>query len=111
MSAVSSSPSSPQGSSANSVTPLRDDVRATAQAARVVARRHSKSTGWWVGRVLLYAVLIVASVAMLIPFFWMIMSSFKRDNEVFSVPVRWLPATWHPENYLRIFSDSMVVTR
>jgi multiple sugar transport system permease protein len=90
------------------VASVTEDVVSTVQAVRVIAKRHThKSTSWWIGRVALYALLVVASVAMLIPFFWMVISSFKRDNEVFSVPVRWLPLTWHPENYIRIFSNSM----
>ena len=59
-----------------------------------------------VGRTILYIVLIVAAAAMLTPFFWMVMSSLKDANSVFSVPVRWLPEVFVWENYVDIWARS-----
>jgi len=59
-----------------------------------------------VGRTILYIVLIVAATAMLTPFFWMVMSSLKDANSVFSVPVRWLPEVFVWENYVDIWARS-----
>ncbi|MDN3310863.1 carbohydrate ABC transporter permease [Microbacterium oryzae] len=63
-----------------------------------------------VGRTLLYVVLIIAAVAMLTPFFWMIMSSLKDANSVFSVPVRWLPEVFVWDNYVDIWTRSDILT-
>ena len=59
-----------------------------------------------VGRTILYIVLIVAAAAMFTPFFWMVMSSLKDANSVFSVPVRWLPEVFVWENYVDIWARS-----
>jgi len=68
--------------------------------------RPAGSRGSTVGRTILYIVLIVAAAAMLTPFFWMVMSSLKDANSVFSVPVRWLPEVFVWENYVDIWTRS-----
>ena len=42
---------------------------------------------------------------MLIPFLWMLVSSLKRDNEVFTVPVQWIPEEFQWGNYSRIWQE------
>ncbi|GIF04247.1 carbohydrate ABC transporter permease [Actinoplanes siamensis] len=68
-------------------------------------RRNSR-----IGRVLGYLATAVASVAVLLPFYWMVVSSLKTDNEVFTLPVRWLPsaAQWH--HYADIWTRSDLTT-
>ncbi|GAB3004746.1 carbohydrate ABC transporter permease [Saccharothrix stipae] len=58
------------------------------------------------GKVLGYLVLGVAAAALLLPFFWMISSSLKTDNTVFSVPVTWLPESPQWGNYAEIWRIS-----
>lgn len=74
---------------------------------RAAARR---KPGEQAGRTALYAVLIVAAAALLLPFFWMVMSSLKSPNEVFSVPINWIPDTFVWDNYTDIWSESDLVT-
>ncbi|NQX17199.1 carbohydrate ABC transporter permease [Rathayibacter sp. VKM Ac-2857] len=62
------------------------------------------------GRLLGYAVMIIAAAALLLPFFWMITSSVKTPNEVFSVPVKWFPETWVWSNYVQIWTQSGMLT-
>ncbi|ROQ03676.1 multiple sugar transport system permease protein [Rathayibacter sp. PhB93] len=62
------------------------------------------------GRLLGYAVMIIAAAALLLPFFWMITSSVKTPNEVFSVPVKWFPETWVWSNYVEIWTQSGMLT-
>jgi multiple sugar transport system permease protein len=50
-----------------------------------------------------YLLLVVLSVAVLVPFAWMVSSSLKLDNEVFSVPIQWIPAEFHWENFSNIW--------
>lgn len=52
-----------------------------------------------IGRVLLYTVLIAMELFTLIPFVWMLSSYLKLDQEVFQYPIRWIPETFHWENY------------
>ncbi|MGO2748697.1 MAG: carbohydrate ABC transporter permease [Pseudoclavibacter sp.] len=61
-------------------------------------------------KALLYIALIVAAAAMLTPFFWMIMSSLKDANAVFSVPVRWVPEVFVWQNYVDIWTKSDIMT-
>jgi multiple sugar transport system permease protein len=63
-----------------------------------------------VGRVLLYAALGIAAAALLVPFYWMVSSSLKANNEVFTVPVKWLPDTALWGNYADIFAKSGMTT-
>lgn len=51
------------------------------------------------GRVATYVVLILGGVTMLIPFLWMISTSFMTEAEVYSYPPRLLPETIRWENY------------
>lgn len=65
-----------------------------------------RSPRYVIGRVLLYVILVVAAIGLLTPFFWMVMSSLKAPNDVFSVPVKWLPETWVWNNYVEIWTKS-----
>ncbi|WP_071130310.1 carbohydrate ABC transporter permease [Enterococcus timonensis] len=49
--------------------------------------------------VIILVLLTVFALFTLIPFFWMISASFKTNNEVFAIPIQWIPKEWHPENY------------
>jgi len=62
------------------------------------------------GRVFLYVGLIIATVAMLTPFFWMVMSSLKTANEVFTAPIVWIPETFVWQNYLDIWTRADMLT-
>jgi len=63
-----------------------------------------------VARIVGYTVLVLAAVALLMPFFWMVMSSLKSANEVFSVPVKWFPETFVWSNYVEIWTQSDMLT-
>lgn len=53
--------------------------------------------------IICYALLIFFCIIVLLPFAWMLSSSFKLAKDVFTIPMSWLPKSWHPENYLKIF--------
>jgi multiple sugar transport system permease protein len=63
--------------------------------------------GW---RVLGYLALLVAAVGLLLPFYWMVVSSLKTDNEVFSIPIKWLPESVVWGNYVDIWRQSEMLT-
>ena len=63
-----------------------------------------------IGKTLLYIVLIGVSIFTLIPFVWMISSSLKLDREVFIYPIRWIPETFHWENYSLIWQKVPLLT-
>lgn len=53
---------------------------------------------------LLYTLLVLCSLAMLVPFIWMISSSLKLDKDVFTFPIEWIPSTPRWENYAEIWT-------
>ena len=61
---------------------------------------HGYATRKW----LTYILLGVLSITILLPFLWMVSSSLKTSQEVFSVPMRWLPekAVW--KNFQEIWT-------
>ncbi|MBO3738727.1 carbohydrate ABC transporter permease [Actinoplanes flavus] len=61
-------------------------------------------------RVLGYLTLGVAAVVVLLPFYWMVMSSLKSNNDVFTVPVQWIATDPVWSNYLDIWSKSDMTT-
>lgn len=52
-------------------------------------------------RYLSYLLLTVIALSMLIPFVWMVLTSFKPLEEVEGLNP--IPTVWHPENYLSVF--------
>ena len=58
----------------------------------------------------LYLVLTILASGMVIPFVWMVLASFKSSNEVFSIPMKLLPTTWHYENYIEIWKKIPLLT-
>ena len=59
-----------------------------------------------IGRIILYAVLIGLALFTLIPFVWMLSASLKLDREVFTYPMKWIPETFHWENYSLIWEKA-----
>ncbi|MEZ4680426.1 MAG: hypothetical protein R2932_40035 [Caldilineaceae bacterium] len=49
---------------------------------------------------LIHLALLAGVTLMFIPLLWTIVTSFKAPAEVFLFPPKWIPSTWHPENYL-----------
>jgi multiple sugar transport system permease protein len=54
-----------------------------------------------------YVVVSVLAVTVILPFVWMISTSFKPLNQVFVYPPRWIPQTWVFENYLEVLRQSV----
>lgn len=53
----------------------------------------------------LYAVMTGGLVLVVIPFIWMVISSFKPEREVMTVPPTWWPETVTTENYRQLFTQ------
>jgi multiple sugar transport system permease protein len=63
-----------------------------------------------VWRALGYLTLILAAAGLLLPFFWMVVSSLKANNDVFTIPIKWLPDTVVWQNYIDIWQKSAMST-
>lgn len=58
-----------------------------------------------IGKVFVYAILIIIAVAMIIPFLWMLSASIKSDREVFQMdPFVWIPEVPRWSNYAKIWT-------
>ncbi|GAA4698920.1 multiple sugar transport system permease protein [Promicromonospora umidemergens] len=62
------------------------------------------------GRVLLYVVMIIAAAGIMLPFAWMVISSLKLNNQVFTAPVQWIPDPVQWRNYFDIWVKADMVT-
>ena len=62
------------------------------------------------GRVYIYIFVIVTALLMLVPFYWMLVSSFKLNKDVFSIPMKWIPDEYHFENYQIIWNQIPLLT-
>lgn len=51
-----------------------------------------------------YAVILLFAVAMIIPFFWMVITSFKEPIKVFSRPISWWVDSFDFKNYTLFFT-------
>src|SRR3954447_18294918 len=51
------------------------------------------------GHLVLYIVLALGAILMLLPFAYMLSTSFKSLGEVFKTPIQWIPSELHWDNY------------
>ena len=61
-------------------------------------------------RVAAFVVLLLGALTMLLPFAWMISTSFKHANLVYTIPPQWIPNPVDWDNYSELWSASNVVT-
>jgi multiple sugar transport system permease protein len=73
-----------------------------------IQRRGRRANRAW--RILGYLALTAAAVGLLLPFYWMVVSSLKMNNDVFTIPIQWLPNPVVWENYLDIWRESDMST-
>lgn len=75
-----------------------DDLRVSEPGVRVFGRVLRKVSG--------YCFMLAACAFVMLPFVWMLLSSFKANNEIFMVPIRWVPEMWQFEHYVQIWQKS-----
>ena len=63
-----------------------------------------------IGRTILYALFVVAAAAILLPFAWMISAGLKRNNDVFTIPIQWIPHDVQWRNFADIWSQIPMTT-
>ncbi|NUT34098.1 MAG: carbohydrate ABC transporter permease [Hamadaea sp.] len=88
------------------------DSRTTGAPAGGVALVRAKPRGplGHAGRIVLYALLAVAAIAVLVPFAWMVSASLKQNNQVFTIPIRWIPKDFQWSNYTDIWTQAPMAT-
>lgn len=63
-------------------------------------RPFRKPPGYYVGRALLYIVLIAGAIVFALPLVWMISSSVKPGYQVYAMPPEWIPDTFVWDGYI-----------
>lgn len=71
---------------------------------RAVGRTSARHARFVIRRISLYAVLVVGGLVMMIPFFWMALTSLKTRAEVFSSAPLSLPSGAHWDNYATMWN-------
>ena len=65
----------------------------------------SKQKNAVIGKICIYAVLVIVTVVMIIPFLWMLSASIKSNREVFIMdPFVWIPEIPKWDNYIKIWT-------
>ncbi len=63
-----------------------------------------------ISKALIYAILILITALMLIPFIWMLSASLKMNKDVFSFPIQWIPENPRWRNYVDIWTKIPLLT-
>ncbi|MFC5820854.1 carbohydrate ABC transporter permease [Nonomuraea harbinensis] len=61
-------------------------------------------------RTLAYVSLVAVTLLVLLPLGWMVTSSLKRNNEVFTIPIEWIPREFRWSNYVEIWEQIPMAT-
>jgi len=61
-------------------------------------------------KIILYIILGILAIIMVIPFYWMLISSVKLSKDVFSIPMKWIPDSFHFDNYKIIWKKIPLFT-
>ncbi|MGI5283639.1 carbohydrate ABC transporter permease [Nonomuraea polychroma] len=69
-----------------------------------------RSGGSPIRKALAYLSLTVVTLLVLVPFAWMLSSSLKRDNEVFAIPMQWIPEELRWSNFVDIWERIPLLT-
>lgn len=70
----------------------------------------SKSVSRSIGKIVLTLLLFVFAIEMIVPFIWMISTSFKKASDVFNYPVQWIPQTFDFNHHMKVWQgqDSFI---
>ncbi|NOU95881.1 ABC transporter permease subunit [Paenibacillus sp. LMG 31456] len=55
-------------------------------------------------KLILTVIMLLMGIVFLLPFLWMLVTSFKMEQDVFNFPIEWLPVKWNiVENYKEVW--------
>lgn len=57
-----------------------------------------------IGNIVAYILLVIGGIAMMVPFLWMVFTSFKTIGEIYSFPPTFLPEQWLWSNYTKAWT-------
>src|SRR5690349_1172597 len=62
------------------------------------------------GDIATYVALCIGAVIMMLPFLWMLSSSFKPESDILVYPPQMIPAPWTLENYRYVLEETRFLT-
>ncbi len=74
----------------------------TINEPRVLSYRQRKI----LGRVLIYAMMLLVAIIIIIPIVWMFSTSFKIKSQLFTQQIYWIPKVFTLENYTKILNNA-----
>jgi ABC-type glycerol-3-phosphate transport system permease component len=57
-------------------------------------------------RSMVYLALTVVALIFLFPFYWLLVSSFKTQGQMFTLPPQWLPHPWIGQNFIDLYRQT-----
>ena len=79
-------------------------------SAAIIKTEASQKRRNFISKFLIYFFLIVITACMLLPFLWMLSSSFKLNKDVFGFPIQWIPKNPRWQNYVDIWTQIPLLT-
>jgi ABC-type glycerol-3-phosphate transport system permease component len=61
-------------------------------------------------RAITYAALVACAVVLILPFLWVLSTSVKGDQQIFTIPPQFIPDKIHWENYIEVFERMPFLT-
>ncbi|WP_159885094.1 carbohydrate ABC transporter permease [Paenibacillus puerhi] len=63
------------------------------------------------GKLVLTLVMLALAIVTVMPFIWMVTTSFKSPAEVFAYPIKWVPERWLLDHHLKVWTgkDSFAI--
>lgn len=80
---------------------MQTAIKTKAQASAAVRRTNSLQIA---GKVVVTIVMAGFALLMIVPFLWMISTSFKVNGDVFKYPIQWIPEKWNWDNYKQVWT-------
>lgn len=84
-----------------------ESLVADAELGKEPPQKKSEQPLWQ--RLIWHSFFILVSIAMLLPLFWLISSSLKQPQQIFTVPPQWIPQPAHWDNYTKLFETIPVM--
>src|SRR5690606_15253066 len=65
--------------------------------------------GWWIGFVIVNALLLIGVVIEVVPYLYMAFGAFKTNEEIFGVPLTLWPREWTIENMQELVAGFPII--
>ncbi|MDF2815628.1 MAG: carbohydrate transporter permease [Paenibacillus sp.] len=78
--------------------------RSSARKLSAAPADRRQSNGQIAGKAIVTIVMAGLALLMILPYIWMISTSFKVNGDVFKYPIEWIPREWHWENYKQVWT-------